>query len=103
MPLTFEEHYNIHTNGKDYKNEEQALFVEKNKNLSFKNYLLEKGLTFNEFLEQKLFKFTKKQYKIVEKQKQESEAEKQRKEKLKELKKYYYKQLKEQNKIKRYN
>lgn len=104
MPLTFEEHYKIHTDWIDYNNLKQAQFYIENNNKSLKGYLLEKGITLDEFIEEKLFDFTKKRYKVVSNDnKPVNNYKKQQQEKARELRREYYKQLKEQYKIKRYN
>lgn len=54
MPLTKKEHYDIHTNGLDYRNEKQKKYCLDKEWISFRDYLLQNGLTEEEFQEKKL-------------------------------------------------
>jgi len=54
MPLTFKEHYNIHSKGLDYRIPIQKEYCLKLANSSLVNYLIENKLTEQEFKEQKL-------------------------------------------------
>lgn len=52
MPLTYNEHYDLHSNSIDYRNLKQKEFEEENRNKSIKDYLIRKGITFDEFLKE---------------------------------------------------
>lgn len=54
MPLTKKEHYDIHTNGLDYRTEKQKKYCLEKTNVSFRDYLLQNGITEEEFQENKL-------------------------------------------------
>jgi len=54
MPLTFREHYDIHSNGLDYRTPTQKEYCLKFANSSLVDYLVKNQLTEQEFKEQKL-------------------------------------------------
>lgn len=104
MFITRAEHFNIHSNGVDYCNYEQHLFVVENKNKGLREYLQNNNLTYIEFLENTYFTLTGKIKKVkdftddcikTKHKKQLTSFEIQAREKAKEVRHNYYLHLKE--------
>ena len=104
MFITRAEHFNIHSNGVDYCNYKQHLFVAENKNKGLKEYLFKNNLTYIDFLQNTYFALTG-VVKKVEDLKDDSIKNKQKKQltsfdlekrkKAKEIRHNYYLHLKE--------